>query len=167
MGTVASRASDRSSGDSQRNEGHHTQITVPHRTSMRQEALRFDPIREICRNRHLATEEPYVCVFTHGEYACTTVIRTARKTEAMQLAVKMQNQAAKEVTWADLWKFVTDVHCVHHFDEAVNFELPYSLEILTVMLQEQALHEEKQRRFEEWEDELRRGEAAEDARRCA
>lgn len=85
----------------------------------------------------------------------------------MQIAVKLQSQSIKDISWADLWKFTTAVHCVHHFDEAVNFELPYALEILSAMLQEQQSHEEQQRRLEDWVAELRRGEEKEDARRHA
>lgn len=85
----------------------------------------------------------------------------------MQLAVKIRSQPARNLAWADLWRFVTDVHCVHHFDEAVNFELPYTLEILAALLQEEQRQEEKLMKSEEWEAELRRGEQKEEARRYA
>lgn len=98
---------------------------------------------------------------------CRNPIRETCKMEAMQLAQKLQHQPAKEISWADLWKFITAVHCVHHFDEAVKFELPYSLEILARVLREQEGLDEQQRRFEEWEAVLREGEEREEVRRHA
>jgi hypothetical protein len=118
----------------------------------------FNPILEICRNNPLSPNQPYLCVFTHGECTCGNAIPEARKFEAIGLAAKIQQQPARKICWEDLWKFVTDVHCVHHFDEAVNFELVYSFEILEGMV-------EKERRVEEWEEELRGGEEREEARR--
>ncbi|SMY25235.1 unnamed protein product [Zymoseptoria tritici ST99CH_1A5] len=96
---------------------------------------------------------------------CQNALTRAAKSEALLHATTLRKLPVEDITWGLLWKFVVAVHCVHHFEQAVEECLATAVKGLGEKVKEAKRVEEERRREAEWVRLLEEAERREEERR--